>query len=64
MTDLGAWATEQYRVPGPTLTIDTSDTSLSGSLKADDHTEQRKIVNRRPTYRSLTFSQGTTAIFT
>jgi len=24
MTDLGAWAAEAYRIPGPTIIIDTS----------------------------------------
>ncbi len=36
MTDLGAWAAEQYRVPGPTLMIDAS---LSGTLEGNNDTE-------------------------
>ena len=35
MTDLGAWATERYRMPGSTLTMDTS---LPDSLEGDDDT--------------------------
>lgn len=33
LTDLGAWATNHYRIPGPALTIDTS---LSDSSEDDD----------------------------
>jgi len=36
MTDLGAWATERYRVPGPTLMINTSPPDSS---EGDDDTE-------------------------
>jgi len=39
MTDLGAWAAERYRVPGPTLMIDTS---LSDSSEGDDETETQQ----------------------
>ena len=39
VTDLGAWAMEHYRVPGPTLTMDTS---LPDSLERDDDTEAQK----------------------
>jgi endogenous inhibitor of DNA gyrase (YacG/DUF329 family) len=35
MTDLGAWATERYRIPGSTLTMDTS---LPDLLEEDDDT--------------------------
>lgn len=38
MTDLGAWATERYRIPGPTL---TRDTSLFDSLGEDDPDTQQ-----------------------
>ncbi|RPH78335.1 MAG: DNA gyrase inhibitor YacG [Nitrospiraceae bacterium] len=38
MTDLGGWATERYRIPGPIL---TGDTSFSDSLRvADPDTQQ------------------------
>ena len=39
MTDLGTWATEHYRIPGPTLTMDTSP---SDSLEGDDDTEAQQ----------------------
>lgn len=39
MTDLGAWATERYRIPGSTLTMDTS---LPDSLEEDDDTATRQ----------------------
>jgi endogenous inhibitor of DNA gyrase (YacG/DUF329 family) len=39
MTDLGDWATEHYRIPGPTLTMDTS---LPDSLEGDDDTEAQQ----------------------
>jgi uncharacterized protein len=39
MADLGAWAAEQYRVPGPTLMIDTS---LPDSSGGDDDPETTK----------------------
>ncbi|TKB93977.1 MAG: DNA gyrase inhibitor YacG [Nitrospira sp.] len=35
MADLGAWATERYRIPGSTLTMDTS---RPDSLEEDDDT--------------------------
>ena len=38
VTDLGAWVTERYRLPGLTLTIE--DASLSCSLEGDDDTEK------------------------
>jgi len=38
MTDLGAWAAERYRVPSPTLMIDTSP---SDSSEGDDDPETR-----------------------
>jgi uncharacterized protein len=38
MTDLGAWATDQYRIPGRTL---TRGTSLSDSLEEDDPDTQQ-----------------------
>lgn len=36
ITDLGAWAAEQYRIPGPTLMMDTSSPD---SLEEDDNSE-------------------------
>jgi len=39
LTDLGAWATERYRIPGSTLTMDTS---LPDSLEGDDDTEAQQ----------------------
>jgi len=39
MTDLGAWATECYRIPDPTLTMDTS---LPDSLEGDDDSEAQQ----------------------
>jgi endogenous inhibitor of DNA gyrase (YacG/DUF329 family) len=39
MTDLGAWAAERYRIPGPSLTMDTS---LPDSCEGDDDTEARQ----------------------
>jgi endogenous inhibitor of DNA gyrase (YacG/DUF329 family) len=39
MTDLGAWATDRYRIPGSTLTMDTS---LPDSLEGDDDTEAQQ----------------------
>ncbi|MCX5722406.1 MAG: DNA gyrase inhibitor YacG [Nitrospirae bacterium] len=29
VTDLGAWATDRYRIPGPPLTLDTSFSNSS-----------------------------------
>lgn len=40
MTDLGAWATDQYRILGPALTLDTS--SLGSSEGDDDEATQQK----------------------
>jgi len=40
LTDLGAWATDRYRIPGPTLTIE--DASLSDPLKEDNDTEKQQ----------------------
>jgi len=39
VTDLGAWAGEVYRIPGPTLMIDTS---LPDLLEGDDDTESQQ----------------------
>jgi endogenous inhibitor of DNA gyrase (YacG/DUF329 family) len=39
LTDLGAWATERYRIPGSTLTMDTP---LPDSLEGDDDTEAQQ----------------------
>ncbi|MBK5281360.1 MAG: DNA gyrase inhibitor YacG [Nitrospiraceae bacterium] len=39
VTDLGTWAAERYRIPGPTLTMDTS---LSDLLERDDDTEEQQ----------------------
>ena len=39
MTDLGAWAAERYRIPGPTLMMDTSPPD---SLEGDDGTETQQ----------------------
>ena len=39
MTDLGAWAAERYRIPGPTLTMDTS---LPHSMEGDDDIEAQQ----------------------
>ena len=39
VTDLGTWAAERYRLPGPTITMDTS---LSYSLERDDDTEEQQ----------------------
>ena len=39
VTDLGTWAAERYRIPGPTLTIDIS---LPDSLEEDDDTEAQQ----------------------
>jgi endogenous inhibitor of DNA gyrase (YacG/DUF329 family) len=39
MTDLGAWAAERYRVPGPTLMMDTSPPDSS---EEDDETETQQ----------------------
>jgi len=39
VTDLGAWATERYRVPGPTFTMDAS---FPGSLEGNDETEVQR----------------------
>jgi endogenous inhibitor of DNA gyrase (YacG/DUF329 family) len=39
MTDLGTWAAERYRIPGPTLTMDTS---LPDSLEGDNDTEAQQ----------------------
>ena len=39
MTDLGAWASEDYRVPGPTLTMDAS---FPDSLEEDDDTKAKQ----------------------
>ena len=36
IVDLGAWAAERYRIPGPTLTMETS---LPDSLEGDDDTD-------------------------
>jgi len=36
VTDLGAWATERYCVPGPTITMDASPLN---SLEGNDETE-------------------------
>jgi endogenous inhibitor of DNA gyrase (YacG/DUF329 family) len=36
MTDLGAWATDRYRIPGPDLTMDGS---LPDSLEEEDDTD-------------------------
>lgn len=36
VTDLGAWATQRYRIPSSILTMDTS---LPDSLAGDDDTE-------------------------
>ncbi len=38
VTDLGTWAAERYRIPGPTLTMDTS---RSDSVERDDDTEEQ-----------------------
>ncbi|MDN5941104.1 MAG: DNA gyrase inhibitor YacG [Nitrospira sp.] len=40
VTDLGAWATDRYRIPGLTLTAE--DASLSDSLEGDDDTEKQQ----------------------
>ncbi|MGH7184632.1 MAG: DNA gyrase inhibitor YacG [Nitrospiraceae bacterium] len=39
MTDLGAWASEDYRIPGPTIMIDTT---LPDSMEGNDDTEARQ----------------------
>ncbi|NOS80922.1 MAG: DNA gyrase inhibitor YacG [Nitrospira sp.] len=39
MTDLGAWAMEWYRIPGPTLTLDISPSDSSES-DDDEATQQ------------------------
>ena len=39
VTDLGTWAAERYRIPGPTLTMDTS---LPDSLEGDNDTEAQQ----------------------
>jgi uncharacterized protein len=39
VADLGAWATERYRIPGSTLTMDTSPTD---SLEGGDETEAQQ----------------------
>jgi len=39
VTDLGAWAAERYRIPDPTLTMDTS---LPDSLEGDGDTEAQQ----------------------
>jgi endogenous inhibitor of DNA gyrase (YacG/DUF329 family) len=39
VTDLGAWAAERYRVPGPTITMEAS---LSDSLEGNDETEAQR----------------------
>jgi endogenous inhibitor of DNA gyrase (YacG/DUF329 family) len=39
MTDLGAWATEQYRIPGSTLATPTSFPDL---LDGNDDTEEKE----------------------
>jgi len=39
MTDLGAWAIERYRLPGPTITMDAS---LPDSLEGNDETEAQR----------------------
>ena len=39
LTDLGAWATERYRIPGSMLTMDTS---LPDSLEGDDDIEAQQ----------------------
>jgi endogenous inhibitor of DNA gyrase (YacG/DUF329 family) len=36
VTDLGAWAAEQYRVPGPAITMDAS---LPDSFEGNDETD-------------------------
>ena len=41
VTDLGTWAAERYRIPGPTLAMDTS---LHDSLEGDDDTETGQTV--------------------
>ena len=39
VADLGAWAMERYRIPGSTLTMDTS---LTDSLEGGDDTEPQQ----------------------
>jgi uncharacterized protein len=39
VADLGTWAAEHYRIPGPTFTIDTS---LPDLLEGDDDTEAQR----------------------
>ncbi len=39
VTDLGTWAAERYRLPGHTITMDTSP---SFSLERDDDTEEQQ----------------------
>ena len=39
MTDLGAWAAEEYRLPGPTIMIDTS---LPDSMERNDDAAPRQ----------------------
>ena len=36
LTDLGTWATEQYRIPGPSLTMDSSSTDSHKNEETDD----------------------------
>ena len=39
VADLGAWAAEEYRIPGPTIMIDTS---LPDSVEGNDDTEAQR----------------------
>jgi uncharacterized protein len=39
VVDLGAWAMERYRIPGPTLTLETS---LPGSLEENGDAEAQQ----------------------
>ncbi|NWF74164.1 MAG: DNA gyrase inhibitor YacG [Nitrospirae bacterium] len=39
LTDLGTWAAEEYRIPGPTILIDTS---LPDSVEGNDDTEAQR----------------------
>lgn len=39
VTDLGAWATERYRMPGPAL---TTDASLPDSLEGENGTRTQQ----------------------
>jgi uncharacterized protein len=42
LTDLGTWAAEQYRIPGPSLTLDSSvpDYSRNSESEQTDDTGQ------------------------